>query len=147
MASLKWLIPGLLLSAPASAAPRAALMLLDNGDTVTVIDAYEISEATVNALQLHVIAPQNSASQHTTDNDALVAIRFRSLEQWTQVLPMLEDAGHQPVSCSWQQRQEDQWLSHGPMPLEHGTYLFQTDANGNSNQLILELTQDVLTAR
>ena len=129
------------LSSSAQAAPTTAVMLLDSDDGVTVLDAFTISAETIAALDLPVIAPPSPLVDTPT-----VALSVQSIEQWSQVLSILTDNGHEPMACSWQRMDGLNRTQGQDTVLSDGVYLFQLDAAGTTPQLQVTLYGDALTA-
>ena len=127
-------------SSAAQAAPTAAVLLLDGEDGVTVLDAFSMSAETIEALDLPVIAPPGSPAAAST-----VALSVKSVEQWTQVLGILQETGQIPLDCSWQQLDGQGRTSDQNATLSDGVYLFQLDAGGSTPQLQVSLYGDALT--
>lgn len=129
-----------LFSSAAQAAPTAAVMLLDGEDGVTVLDAFSMSAETIEALKLPVIAPPGSPEEAST-----VALSVQSVEQWAQILTILEETGEVPLNCSWQQLDGLDRTSGQNTVLSDGVYLFQLNASGHTPQLQVSLYGDALT--
>jgi hypothetical protein len=128
------------LSSSAQAAPTTAVMLLDSDDGVTVLDAFTISAETIEALDLPVIAPPGPLVDAST-----VALSVQSVEQWTQVLSILTDSGHEPMACSWQRMDGRSRTQGQSTVLSDGVYLFQLDVADTTPQLQVTLYGDALT--